>query len=506
MGKQKSAFKSLKLIPDYDEIIDQNTELPPEILTDHLPKNFVLYRQEDIPMSNSNDETTLQQENGGSTLTLQNRNHQEFDEMNYPTTILPPEVLKVFTDDLPKDFVLHRQADTQMRQPNDKKILQQQNGGETLGLQNQNQQNFDEINNPTTILPPEVLKAFTDDLPKDFVLHRQADTQMRNANDKNTLKQQNDGETLGLQNQNQQNFDEINHSTTILPPEVLKTFTDDLPKDFVLHRQADTQMRDKISLKQPNDGQTLGLQNQNQQNFDEMNYPTTILPPEVLKAFTDDLPKDFVIHRQADSQNINSKKAENRNGDQTLGLYLVPELMKPFMGQPNEATFDNFLKENGDEVPSMRQSEDHKPKKTLVYPITPLNLNITIPHSENPLNLSEWLPHPAVASRNPDSELRPASRKELPMLVRKNHPLGRIEDEQLGQLLGAKNPEMFEKLFNESMRKQEEHKERITLTDEQLFKSEPGKTIFTLCQFSKYFSINASFSEIHKVEFKNHFN
>lgn len=412
MGKQKSGFK--RLIPDYDEITDQNTE--------HLPKNFVLYRQSDIQMSNSNDETTLQQENGGSTLRLQNRNHQEFDEMNYPTTILPPEVLKVFTDDLPKDFVLHRQADTQMRHANDKKILQQQNGGEALGLQNQNQQNFDEINSPTTILPPEVLKAFTDDLPKDFVLHRQADTQMRNAND-------------------------------------------------------------KMSLKQQNDGQTLGLQNQNQQNFDEMNYPTTILPPEVLKAFTDDLPKDFVLHRQADSQNIGSKNAENQNGDQTLGLYLVPELMKPFMGQPNEATFENFLKENGDEVPSMRQNEDHKPKKTLVYPITPLNLNITIPRSEKPLNLSEWLPHPAVARRNPDTELRPASRKELPMLVRKNHPLGGIEDEQLGQLLGAKNPEMFEQIFNESLRKQEEHKEGKTLTDELLSKSEPGKTTFTLCQF-----------------------
>lgn len=420
MGKQKSAFK--RLIPNYDEIIDQNTELPPEIFTDHLPKNFVLYRQADIQMSNSNDETTLQQENGGSTLRLQNRNHQEFDEMNYPTTILPPEVLKVFTDDLPKDFVLHRQADTQMRHANDKKILQQQNGGEALGLQNQNQQNFDEINNPTTILPPEVLKAFTDDLPKDFVLHRQADTQMRKAND-------------------------------------------------------------EMSLKQSNDGQTLGLQNQNQQNFDEMNYPTTILPPEVLKAFTDDLPKDFVLHRQADSQNIGSKNAENQNGDQTLGLYLVPELMKPFMGQPNEATFDNFLKENGDEVPSMRQNEDHKPKKTIVYPITPLNLNITIPRSEKPLNLSEWLPHPAVASRNPDSELRPASRKELPMLVRKNHPLGGIEDEQLGQLLGAKNPEMFEQIFNESLRKQEEHMEEKTQTDELLSKSEPGRTPFTLCQF-----------------------
>jgi len=474
LGKQKSGFK--RLIPDYDEITDQNTE--------HLPKKFVLYRQSDIQMSNSNDETTLQQENGGLTLRLQNRNHQEFDEMNYPTTILPPEVLKVFTDDLPKDFVLHRQADTQMRHANDKKILQQ-SGGEALELQNQNQQNLDEINSPTTILPPEVLKAFTDDLPKDFVLHRQADTQMRNANGKISLKQQNGGETLGLQNQNQQNFDEINHSTTILPP-VLETFSEDLPKDFVLHRQPDTQMRnanDRMFLKQPNDGQTLELQNQNHQNFDEMNYPTTILPPEVLKAFTDDLPKDFVLHRQADSQNIGSKNAENQNGDQTLGLYLVPELMKPFMGQPNEATFENFLKENGDEVPSMRQNEDHKPKKTLVYPITPLNLNITIPRSEKPLNLSEWLPHPAVARRNPDTELRPASRKELPMLVRKNHPLGGIEDEQLGQLLGAKNPEMFEQIFNESLRKQEEHKEGKTLTDELLSKSEPGKITFTLCQF-----------------------
>lgn len=431
-------------------------------------------------MRNAND---IQQQNGGSTLRLQNRNQPDFDEINYPTTILPPEVLKVFTDDLPKDFVLHRQADIPTTHKENEKKTSDQNGGQSLGFQNQ--EGFDEINYQTPIPAPEVQKAFTDDLSKDLVLHRQADIEMSNVNDKKTLQQQSGGQTLGLQSQNEMGIDEINYQTTILPPEVLKAFTDDLSKDFVLHRQANTKNRnanDKMTVHQQKGVQIVGLQNQDQQNVDEINYSTTILPPEVLKAFTDDLPKDFVLHRQADSQNSDAKNAKSQNGDQTLGLFLAPELMKPFMGQPNEDTFDNFLKENGDEVPSMRQNVDHKPKKTLVYPIAPLNLNVTIPDSKKPLNLSEWLPHPAVASRNTDSKLPPVSRKELPMLVRTKHPLGGIEDEQLGQLLGAKNPIMFEKLFNESM-KQEEQKERNTeVTDELVPKPEQGKYTFAPCQ------------------------
>ncbi|XP_066259745.1 uncharacterized protein [Euwallacea similis] len=179
------------------------------------------------------------------------------------------------------------------------------------------------------------------------------------------------------------------------------------------------------------------------------------LPLEVLKTFTDDIPKgvDDINFEQNSVPQLSSRiNSEN----ETVGLYLVPALMTPFMGEPTQEVLNDFLRENGDNELLQRNSIDEN-KKTHVHPIIPLNLNVTIPqfHEGKSFNLSEYLPKVPMVNAIVEDVKKNKKYKDVDgfnrQLLHQKYPLSQAREESEGHLLGVTNPLMFERQFNESL-------------------------------------------------------
>ncbi|XP_066137611.1 uncharacterized protein [Euwallacea fornicatus] len=178
------------------------------------------------------------------------------------------------------------------------------------------------------------------------------------------------------------------------------------------------------------------------------------LPLEVSKAqVTDDIPKevDDINFEQISMPQLSSRiNSEN----ETVGLYLIPALMTPFMGETPKGVLDDFLRENGDDELLQRNSIDEN-KKAHVHTIIPLNLNVTIPQVRElkKYNFSDRLPKvPMVNAILGDIKKQHKDVDEFnKQFPHQEYPLSQARGESGGHLLGAINPLLFERHFNESL-------------------------------------------------------
>ncbi|KAL1497877.1 hypothetical protein ABEB36_008763 [Hypothenemus hampei] len=181
-------------------------------------------------------------------------------------------------------------------------------------------------------------------------------------------------------------------------------------------------------------------------NYDKMENQVITLPPEIMNIFSENSPVSNSPQPQTAATTI-PPTTELPTQDQTVGLFLAPQLLKPFMGQPSEQILDTYMETKDNELHSEKNTIDSL--NVSEKPISPMSINTIVP----PLVLPEEdFMHLTTGARSKLLHSKPASVNALqnfdPMLPLTK--MGRKED--LGHILGAINPLMFEKYFNESLK------------------------------------------------------